>query len=187
MGPVSVQSAFVRMGPWRVAMHIHTLAHQAHNRLLHRTITWAPMILVSRTAAGPFAQIGPWCECNSIVDKLDLAHGRSKEIMCKHRHGPISCTVIYTQAACIGPSGTQWAAAQDYHMGPYDFSQWDSCQPYAWIGPWYECNSIVDKLNLAHSRSKETMCKHRHGPISCTVIYTQAACIGPSSTQWAAV
>src|ERR1700704_148420 len=122
------------MGPFHAQSYTHkqlASAHQAHNGLPHRTITWAPMILVSRTAAGPYARIGPWCECNSIVDELDLAHGRSKEIMCKHRHGPISCTVIYTQAARIGPSSKQWAAAQDYHMGPHDFSQWDSCQPYA--------------------------------------------------------
>src|ERR1700704_1369244 len=40
--------------------------------------------------------------------------------MCKHQHGPISCTVIYRQAACIGLQRTQQATAQDYHVGLYD-------------------------------------------------------------------
>jgi len=50
------------MGPFHAQSYTHkqlASAHQAHNGLPHRIITWAHMILVSRTAPGPYARIGP--------------------------------------------------------------------------------------------------------------------------------
>jgi len=114
-----------RMGPFHTPSYTYeqpSSAHQAHNGLPHRTVVWAHIILCSGIAAEPCAQIAPWCKCNAIVNELELAHSSTKEIMHKHWNGPISCTVIYTQAACIGPSSTQWAAAQNCCVGPHNFT-----------------------------------------------------------------
>jgi len=46
-------------------------------------------------------------------------HGPSFSPKCICSYGPMKSCCAYSH---IGPSSTQWAAAQDYHMGPHDFS-----------------------------------------------------------------
>jgi len=54
--------ASIGMGPFHAPSYTHeqpVLAHQAHNGLLHRTVMWAHIILLSGIAAEPCAQIAP--------------------------------------------------------------------------------------------------------------------------------
>jgi len=106
-------------------------------------------------AADQCGCIGLQCRYNGLANKTELAHSSLEIIRCKHSHGPISCTVIFAQLACIGPSSTKLGAAQDCHVGLHNV--WlagiaaDQC---GHIGLQCRCHGLDDKTELAHSSLK---------------------------------